>query len=36
MKQNILLVIASVLSILFMTFHQTDDIVRGMEQGAPR
>jgi hypothetical protein len=35
MKQNILLVIASVLSILFMTFHQTDDIVRGMEQGAP-
>jgi hypothetical protein len=26
MKHNILLVIASVLSILFMTFHLTDDI----------
>ena len=33
MKRNILLVIASVLSILFMTFHVTDDIVRGMEPG---
>jgi hypothetical protein len=33
MKQNILLVIASVLSILLMTFHLTDDIVRGMEPG---
>jgi hypothetical protein len=33
MKDNILLVIASVLSILFMTFHMTDDIVRGMEPG---
>src|ERR1700704_1173729 len=33
MKHNILLVIASVLSILFMTFHLTDDIVRGMEPG---
>src|SRR6267142_6299441 len=33
MKRNMLLVIASVLSILFMTFHQTDDIVRGMEPG---
>jgi hypothetical protein len=33
MKPNILLVIASVLSILFMTFHLTDDIVRGMEPG---
>jgi len=33
MKHNILLVIASVLSILFMTFHMTDDIVRGMEPG---
>src|SRR5438445_13868136 len=33
MKHNILLVIASVLSILFMTFHLTDDIVRGMEAG---
>ena len=33
MKQNLLLTIASVLSILFMTFHLTDDIVRGMEPG---
>jgi hypothetical protein len=28
-----MLTIASLLSILFMTFHITDDIVRGMEQG---
>ena len=33
MKHNILLVIASVLSVLFMTFHLADDIVRGMEPG---
>ena len=33
MKQNVTLTIASLLSILFMTFHQTDDIVRGMEPG---
>ena len=33
MKHNILLVIASVLSILFTTFHLTDDIVRGMAPG---
>jgi hypothetical protein len=33
MKNKILLVMASVLSILFMTFHLTDDIVRGMEPG---
>ena len=33
MKHNTLLVIASVLSILFITFHLTDDIVRGMEPG---
>jgi riboflavin transporter FmnP len=33
MKPNTLLVIASVLSVLFMTFHLTDDIVRGMEPG---
>ena len=33
MKHNILLVVASVLSILLMTFHLTDDIVRGMEPG---
>ena len=33
MKQNLLLTITSLLSILFMTFHLTDDIVRGMEAG---
>jgi hypothetical protein len=33
MKQNVTLTIASLLSILFMTLHQTDDIVRGMEPG---
>ena len=33
MKQNLLLTIMSLLSILFMTFHLTDDIVRGFEQG---
>ena len=33
MKQSLLLTIASLLSILFMTFHVTDDIVRGMEPG---
>jgi hypothetical protein len=33
MKQNVMLTIASLLSILFMTFHLTDDIVRGMESG---
>ena len=33
MKQNVTLTIASLLSILFMTFHMTDDIVRGMEPG---
>ncbi|MGB2633052.1 MAG: hypothetical protein WAM58_03865, partial [Candidatus Acidiferrum sp.] len=33
MKQNLLLTITSLLSILFMTFHLTDDIVRGFEQG---
>ena len=33
MKQNVMLIIASLLSILFMTFHLTDDIVRGMEPG---
>src|SRR5271156_6594549 len=33
MKPNTLLVIASVLSILLMTFHTADDIVRGMEPG---
>ena len=33
MKHNVMLTIASLLSILFMTFHLTDDIVRGMEPG---
>ncbi len=33
MKRNLMLIIASVLSILLMTFHVTDDIVRGMEPG---
>ena len=33
MKQNVMLTIASLLSILFVTFHVTDDIVRGMEPG---
>jgi hypothetical protein len=33
MKQNVMLTVASLLSILFMTLHLTDDIVRGMEPG---
>jgi hypothetical protein len=33
MKQNVTLTVASLLSVLFMMFHQTDDIVRGMEPG---
>jgi hypothetical protein len=33
MKQNVVLTIASLLSILLMTLHLTDDIVRGMEPG---
>jgi hypothetical protein len=33
MKQNVTLTITSLLSVLFMTFHQTDDIVRGMQPG---
>jgi len=33
MKHNVMLTIASLLSILLMTFHLTDDIVRGMEPG---
>jgi hypothetical protein len=33
MKQNLLLTIASLLSVLFMTFHLADDIVRGIEPG---
>ena len=33
MKHNVLLTITSLLSILFLTFHVTDDIVRGFEKG---
>ena len=33
MKHSVTLIIASLLSILFMTVHVTDDIVRGMEPG---
>ena len=33
MKQNVMLTITSLLSILFLTFHMTDDIIRGMEPG---
>jgi hypothetical protein len=33
MKNNVMLTIASLLSILFMSFHLADDIVRGMEPG---
>ena len=33
MKHNVLLTIASLLSILLLTFHLAGDIVRGMEKG---
>src|SRR5277367_6589962 len=33
MKPNVTLTIASLLSILFVTLHTADDIVRGMEPG---
>jgi hypothetical protein len=33
MKQNTTLIIASLLSIVLITFHLSDDIVRGMEPG---
>jgi hypothetical protein len=33
MKPNVLLTIASLLSILFGTFHLADDIARGMSPG---
>src|ERR1700754_4735460 len=33
MKPNVLLTIASLLSILFLTFHISDEIARGMEPG---
>jgi len=32
-KQNVMLTTASVLSVLFFSFHLADDIVRGMEPG---
>lgn len=35
MKQSVILTIASMLSILFMTLHLADDIVRGFEEGGP-
>ena len=33
MKHNVMLTIASLLSIILVTFHLADDIVRGMEPG---
>ena len=33
MKHNVMLTIASLLSLLFLTLHLTDDIVRGIEPG---
>jgi hypothetical protein len=33
MKRNVLLTITSLLSILFLTFHISDEIARGMEVG---
>ena len=33
MKHNVTLTITSLLSLLFLTLHLTDDIVRGMEPG---
>ena len=33
MKHSVMLTITSLLSILFLTFHVTDDIIRGIEPG---
>jgi hypothetical protein len=33
MKHSVMLTIASLLSVLFLTFHLADDIVRGFEKG---
>ena len=33
MKQNVMLTTFSLFSLLFLTFHLTDDIVRGFEKG---
>ena len=35
MKQNAILVVTSLLSILFLTLHVTDDIVRGISKAEP-
>lgn len=35
MKENVMLTIASLLSILFLTLHITDDIVRGISKAEP-
>jgi len=35
MKQNVVLVVASLLSILLLTLHITDDIVRGISKAEP-
>jgi len=33
MKNDVMLIVASLLSILFVTFHLSDEIARGMERG---
>ena len=35
MKENVMLTIAALLSILFLTLHITDDIVRGISKAEP-
>ena len=35
MMQSVLLTITTMLSLLFLTFHLADDIVRGFEKGGP-
>jgi len=34
-RHNVALTVASLLSVVFITFHMADDIVRGMEDGRP-
>jgi hypothetical protein len=36
MNRNVMLTITSLLSILLLTFHISDDVVRGFEPGGPR
>jgi len=36
MNRNVLLTITSLLSIVLLTFHLSEDIVRGFERGGPR